>query len=148
MTALVVQGRLLAFQDTGGRGNGEYMIDDATKVPVVASGETDALEPLRSFALTTDFVWSWSHVNLRAGVTYGNVSLPMLNFVAPEKIIFPNLDFYVRFRQGLRPLGKMHERRRLSDVDQAIRAARPLTCGSARDLRLMWMSRTSQRRRS
>lgn len=97
VTALVVQGRLLAFQDTGGRGNGEYMIDEATKVTVVASGETDALEPLRSFALTTDFVWSWSHVNLRAGVTYGNVSLPMLNFVAPAKIVFPNIDFYVRF---------------------------------------------------
>jgi hypothetical protein len=97
VTALVVQGRLLAFQDTGGRGNGEYMIDPATKVTVVASGETDALEPLRSFALTTDFVWSWSHVNLRAGVTYGNVSLPMLNFVSPVKTVLPNIDFFVRF---------------------------------------------------
>lgn len=66
-------------------------------VDVVASGESNALEPVRSFALTTDFVWSWSHVNLRAGLTYGNVTIPMVNFVSPSKIVFPNLDLFVRF---------------------------------------------------
>ncbi len=97
VTALLVQARFLAFQDTGARGYTETRIDDATTVTVVATGETDALEPLRSFALTTDFVWSWRVVNLRAGLSYGNISLPMLNFVLPAKILFPNLDLYVRF---------------------------------------------------
>ena len=64
---------------------------------VVASGESNALEPVESFALTTDFVWSWSHVNLRAGISYGNVTIPMVNFVSPAKIVFPNFDLYVRF---------------------------------------------------
>jgi hypothetical protein len=66
-------------------------------VDVVASGETDALEPVKSFALTSDFVWSWRHVNLRAGLTWGNVTIPMVNFVSPAKIVFPNIDLFVRF---------------------------------------------------
>lgn len=97
VTALLLQGRFLAFQDTGGRGYTETQLDEATRVTVVATGETDALEPLQSFAVTADFVWSWRHVNLRAGLSYGNISLPMLNFVLPAKIPFPNLDLFVRF---------------------------------------------------
>jgi len=96
-TALVLQARFLAFQDTAGDGHGHYQIDDATMVDVVASGESDVLEPVESFALTTDFVWSWRHVNLRAGMSYGNVTIPMVNFVSPAKIVFPNLDLYIRF---------------------------------------------------
>jgi hypothetical protein len=97
VTALVLQARFLAFQDAAGDGHGHYQVDDATMVDVVASGETNALEPVESFALTTDFVWSWRHVNLRAGLTYGNVTIPMVNFVSPAKIVFPNVDLYVRF---------------------------------------------------
>ena len=97
VTAFVLQARFLAFQDTAGDGHGHYDIDDATMVDVVASGESNALEPVESFALTTDFVWSWSHVNLRLGLSYGNVTIPMVNFVSPAKIVFPNLDLYVRF---------------------------------------------------
>jgi hypothetical protein len=97
VTALVTQARFLGFQGAGGRGHARYMVDEATTVDVVASGESDALEPIRSFALTTDFVWSWRRVNLRAGLMYGNVNIPVLNFVSPAKIVLPNFDFYVRF---------------------------------------------------
>lgn len=97
VTALMLQARFLAFQDAAGDGHGHYQVDDATTVDVVASGESDALEPVESFALTTDVVWSWRRVNLRAGVTWGNVTIPMVNFVSPSKILFPNLDLYVRF---------------------------------------------------
>jgi hypothetical protein len=96
-TALVTQARFIPYQDTGGEGFARARIDDRTEVDVVATGESDVLDPARAFALTADFAWSWSWFNLRAGVTYGNYNVPVVNFVVPKKIPVPSFDLYARF---------------------------------------------------
>lgn len=96
-TALVTQARFVPYQDTSADGVGHVQVDDRTTVDIVATGNSDVLDPARAFALTTDFAWSWRHFNLRAGLTYGNYNVPVVNFVVPTKIVFPNLDVYWRF---------------------------------------------------
>jgi hypothetical protein len=96
-TALVSQARFVAYQDTAADGFARFQLDERTTVDVVATGESDVLDPARALALSTDFAWSWRTFNLRAGVTYGNYNVPVVNFVVPTKIWFPNFDLYWRF---------------------------------------------------
>lgn len=96
-TAFIVQPRFIPYQGVGGTAHGTLRPDAYTKIEVFATGESDVADPARAFALTTDFAWSFDHLNLRAGLTFGNFSLPMLNFVSPVKFVWPNVDLYWRF---------------------------------------------------
>lgn len=97
VTAFVLHGRYLVFQNAQGRASSTLHPDRFTTVEVQAVASTDALDFPQAFSVVPSVVFSWKVVNLRLGLGYGNYSLPGINLVLPKKTLVPDLDFYVRF---------------------------------------------------
>lgn len=97
VTAFVLHGRYLVFQNVGGRVSSSLHPDKFTTVDVQAVASTDALDFPSAFSVVPSVVFSWKVFNLRLGLGYGNYSIPGINLVLPKKTIIPDLDFYFRF---------------------------------------------------
>lgn len=97
VTAFVLHGRYLVFQNVGGRVTSTLHPDRFTTVDVQAVASTDALDFPFAFSVVPSVVFSWKVFNLRLGVGYGNYSIPGINLVLPKKTLIPDLDFYFRF---------------------------------------------------
>jgi hypothetical protein len=74
---------------------GVYQPDDSTTIEV--EGEADPNSGSRPWAVILGTHLRFSSVNLRLGVGYGNFFVPRMGPFIPEKTVFPDLDFYVRF---------------------------------------------------
>jgi hypothetical protein len=94
VTALTLHGRYLLLQRVGAGGDAVLHPDDFTIVEVHGGANTDALDFKGAFSLTASAVFSWETFNLRAGLGFGNYNIPAINFVLPEKILYPELDVY------------------------------------------------------
>lgn len=97
VTAFVLAGRYLAFQNTSGRLSATFRPDAFTSVEVQSVGATNALDFPQAFSIVPSVVFSWGTFNLRAGLGYGNYSVPMVNLVLPKKTVVPDLDLYFVF---------------------------------------------------
>jgi hypothetical protein len=97
VTAFVLAGRYLAFQNAGGRISTTLSPDAYTKVEVQSVVSTNALDFPGAFSVVPSAVFSWGTFNLRLGVGYGNYSVPLLNFVLPKKTVVPDFDLYFVF---------------------------------------------------
>ncbi len=97
ITTLFLRGRQLLFQEAGGAVDARIDIDDKTTARVVAEGDTDAVDFGGARSAVVGAIWSGKHFNLRAGVGYGNWSLPVVNFVTPKPLPILDLDLYFRF---------------------------------------------------
>lgn len=96
VTALVLHARTLMYQTAQVAGNTVVPVDDYTTIEIVGSGETDALDYSAS-SFVPSLQWSWSSLNLRAGMGYGNWNIPGINFVLPNKSVILDFDLYWRF---------------------------------------------------
>jgi hypothetical protein len=74
---------------------GVYKPDDSTTIEV--EGEADPNSGSRPWAVILGTHLRFSSVNLRLGLGYGNFFIPRIGAFIPEKTVFPDLDFYVRF---------------------------------------------------
>ncbi len=77
-------------------GQGEIPIDEFTTIRGFAEGQEDIEEGAGSSAGLRAY-FSWTHVNLVVGASYGNVIVPVINSVTPKPAFLPHLDFFVRF---------------------------------------------------
>jgi hypothetical protein len=91
-TAFVLHGRYLIFQRTRARANVTVPVDAYTTVDAHAAASTSAFDFPRAFSVVPSVVFSWQHLYIRAGVGYGNWSLPLVNVVLPRKTPVPDLD--------------------------------------------------------
>jgi hypothetical protein len=97
ITTMYARGRQLMFQEAGGAVDVTQEIDDKTTAHIVAEGDTDAVDFGGARSLVVGAIWSGRRFNLRAGVGYGNWSLPVVNFVTPKPLPIVDLDLYFRF---------------------------------------------------
>jgi hypothetical protein len=74
---------------------GVYQPDDSTTIEV--EGEADPNQGSRPWAVILGTHLKFSSVNLRLGLGYGNFFVPRIGAFIPDKTVFPDLDFYVRF---------------------------------------------------
>jgi hypothetical protein len=91
VTAFVLHGRYLAFQNASGRVSSTLHPDKFTTVDLRAVASTDALDFPFAFSLVPSAVFSWDVFNLRLGLGYGNLSVPGVNLVLPNKTLIPDL---------------------------------------------------------
>jgi hypothetical protein len=93
--AFVLGGRMLGYQEqmaevseTETQGGAEFNNTTSVKGDLLSLGR----------AWSASLVWhlSLSHFNLRAGVEYGNYTLPLVNFVMPQRGPMPIIDLYWR----------------------------------------------------
>lgn len=92
VTALVVHGRYLVAQRAAAVVDAEVRPDDYTTVQAHGQGRTSALDFPHAWSVVPSVALSWGTFYLRAGVGYGNWSLPIVNFVLPHKRVVPELD--------------------------------------------------------
>jgi len=81
VTAVVLHGRYLAFQNAGGRVASTLHPDRFTTVELQGIASTDALDFPGAFSIVPSVVFSWKVFNLRLGLGYGNYSVPAVNLV-------------------------------------------------------------------
>jgi hypothetical protein len=92
VTALVLHGRYLIAQRARATVDATIQPDAYTTVDAHGSATTSALDFPKAWSLVPSVAFSWTHLYLRAGVGYGNWSLPVANFVWPRKRLIPELD--------------------------------------------------------
>jgi hypothetical protein len=94
VTAFVLAGRYLAFQNAGGRASATLTPDAYTTIELESVANTSALDFPHAFSIVPSVVFSWKTFNLRLGLGYGNYSVPMVNLVLPNKTVVPDFDLY------------------------------------------------------
>jgi hypothetical protein len=95
-TALLVHGRLIGHQTVSGNASGTFMVNERTTVDVAGHASADV--PLDLGGNVGGAVhWSWDHLNLRLGASYGNYVVPAINLVIPVTLFIPEIDIYFRF---------------------------------------------------
>src|SRR6185503_5393670 len=85
--------RAVSSVDIAANGDTMHVLDARTTVTVMAHGDAN-LEEVHGASATLGLHWARKRFRLRAGVGYGNYSVPVLNFVVPVAIPFPELDVY------------------------------------------------------
>lgn len=88
-TELVLDGRYVAYQ----RQRAQAMVEEGN-VDNTTTYEDDLLDLGHAFAVGLSAHWSWERFNLRLGAEYGNMNIPGVNFVVPERLPTPRFDFY------------------------------------------------------
>lgn len=97
VTAFLVHGRWLAWQEASGAGDVTFSPDAYTTVEAHLAGKSDVADVSGAWSVVPSFHWSWDRWNLRLGLGYGNWSLPVVHMVVPVKTVIPELDLYWRF---------------------------------------------------
>lgn len=95
--ALLLQLRYMPLRYTGGGGSVNAQIDESTEATVQAAARVDAPPPGESIAGVTALRFSWEHLNIRTGLSLGNVEIPSANLVIPTFMAWPQFDIYWRF---------------------------------------------------
>jgi hypothetical protein len=70
-------------------------VDAATTADLEASVQFDELE--NSWLIQPGVTFSWEWLNIQVGVGYGDLFIPGLRIIAPDKTIVPDLAVYARF---------------------------------------------------
>jgi hypothetical protein len=94
VTSLLLQPRFLSYQLANYQGDVVLHPDEFTTIEVHGAQQSDALDFRGAYSLTLSALFSWERFNLRLGVGYGNYNVPGINFMLPERSLFPDLDFY------------------------------------------------------
>jgi hypothetical protein len=97
VTALLLQPRFLSYQKASVQGDVVLHPDEFTTVEVHALRDTDALDYRGAYSVTLSAVFSWQLWNLRLGLGYGNYNVPGINFMLPQRTLFPDFDLYLVF---------------------------------------------------
>lgn len=94
VTTLALHARYLVFQRVAAGADATYHPDQFTTVEVHGDATSNVLYAPHSFSLLPAVALSWKHLNLRAGVGYGNWNVPGLDFVLDHKTVIGELDAY------------------------------------------------------
>jgi hypothetical protein len=97
VTALTAHARVLVYQRLRGGGDVTLHPDAYTTVELHGGAASEAVNYGKAWSITPAVNFSWETFNLRAGVGYGNFSLPGVNFVLPNKTLIPELDLFWLF---------------------------------------------------
>jgi hypothetical protein len=97
VTALLLQPRLLSYQLLNLQGDVVLHPDEFTTIEIHGAQQSDAVNFRGAYSLTLSALFSWKLVNLRLGIGYGNYNIPGINFMLPQKSLFPDFDFYLVF---------------------------------------------------
>jgi hypothetical protein len=97
IVALIVQSRLILYQEVGGAGTVNVDLDEHTTGQVSTNAKPAAFNSERGFSVSAAALFSWQHFHLRVGVGYGNYNVPGLNLVVPDRLPFPVFDLFWRF---------------------------------------------------
>ncbi len=97
VTALLLQPRLLSYQLVNYRGDVTLHPDEFTTIEIHGAQQNDALNFRGAYSLTLSALFSWKVINVRLGIGYGNYNVPGINFMLPQKSLFPDFDFYLVF---------------------------------------------------
>ncbi|MCB9548807.1 MAG: hypothetical protein H6706_23630 [Myxococcales bacterium] len=93
--ALVAEGRVKIYERYSGRVVTTYTIDADSEVDVVGSAGAEVDGPKGNVGLSA--YWSWATFNLRLGLTYGHIAVPVVNVFIPQVSVFPIVDAFWRF---------------------------------------------------
>lgn len=92
--ALVLESRLGLYQDAAG--STVTRLNDRTTLEVHGDADASLGTALRNVSLSG--FWSWPHFNVRAGLGYGNYSIPGANvFIPAVRFPYPELAVFWRF---------------------------------------------------
>ncbi len=95
--ALVLESRIKLFQTLAAGGATEFeTADGRTKIEVFGNAKTAVGEGFLG-NVSLSCLWSWPHVNLRAGLGYGHYAVPGLHLFFTETAVFPELGIFWRF---------------------------------------------------
>ncbi|MEE2785904.1 MAG: hypothetical protein VX589_01095 [Myxococcota bacterium] len=97
VTALLIEGNISLFQLVQGDARTTFDIDERTTLDVYGNADAEFTGDFLA-NLSASFFWSWSSFNLKAGLGYGHLSLPLVNFFIPNRrMVIPSLNLYWRF---------------------------------------------------
>jgi len=94
VTTLALHARYLVFQRIAANADATYHPDAFTTVEVHGNATSDVLYTPHAFSLLPAVALSWEHLNLRAGIGYGNFNVPGVNFVVDHKTVIGELDAF------------------------------------------------------
>ena len=95
--SVLVHGRSLVYQDIEAAANVSYDIDPYTYVEVSGGASSDVVDIEGASSIVISLHWALEVFNLRFGLGYGNWSVPMVNFVMPNKTPILDLDLFWRW---------------------------------------------------
>lgn len=96
--ALVAESRIGLFQQGSIDGETELVSEDGrTKIEVFANADADLSGGASLVNLSLSGMWSWEHLNLRAGLGYGHYAVPGVNLFIPIAVLYPELAVFWRF---------------------------------------------------
>jgi hypothetical protein len=91
--SLYLETRAISSTNVAIEADATHQVDDRTTVDVAATGKA-SIEALRGGSVTAAFHWSGERFRLRIGAGWGNYNVPVVNFVTPFTIPYPELDVY------------------------------------------------------
>jgi len=96
--AWVLESRIGLFQQGTGDASSEVEVNERTKVEIFGAADADISGSTRLVNVSLGALWSWDQFNLRAGLGYGNYSVPGVNIFIPEvRFPYPELAAFWRF---------------------------------------------------
>lgn len=105
ITAIVLEARIKLSEKLVGGGFTVQPIDDDSYLEIHGGANAALDQPKGN--LSASFLWSWDSLNLRLGLAYGHLVIPVANVFFPDElleekdqlgpIIFPELDLFWRF---------------------------------------------------
>ena len=98
--AFLLRSRHLLYMDVTGKAKSEKTIDDYTTLEIVGGAGSEGVVGLEFpyvFSVVPAVAYSRETFNVFFGLGYGNWSLPMINFVAPDKTPIVELDMFWRW---------------------------------------------------
>jgi hypothetical protein len=97
VTALLLHGRFLLYQNIEGGGVAYYRPDDFTTLEIHGRLTNEVIAFRNAASLTVSTVFSLAHFNLRLGLGYGNYNISGVNMVVPLRQFYPDFDLYWTF---------------------------------------------------
>lgn len=95
-TAAILDANVLLFQRARGTATETHAVDEYTSVEAHQKGGADLKQAFRG-NLVLSFLWSWDVFNLRAGLGYGHLELPVAHLFAGKPTLVPDFDLWWRF---------------------------------------------------
>lgn len=94
--SLYFETRAIASTEAAGGGDLTHQLDDRTTVDVALTGSA-SVDELQGASTLVAAQWSSKRFRARLGIGYGNFNIPVINFVVPAALPFPELDIYFVF---------------------------------------------------
>ena len=97
VTALLFEANLSLFQLIQGDAQSTVELDERTTLDLFGNANAEFTGDFLANA-SASFFWSWSSFNLKLGLGYGHLSLPVANFFIPNRRMFiPTFNMFWRF---------------------------------------------------